>query len=234
MQYLQADQIRGKGPIATPIAGRRAIAQLLHDPTSVAYNPPTTGATGSANVHPDGSAAIIVPANRALTWQLNDANNKGVVRERLWLSAVPGEIRTCTSCHGESTLNQAGLTSPTNAPQALTTMLNWVKAIDRDNDGIKDLYDAYPTDATKSIAEPVNEQFIANLTNWANQNPDNDAAVWTTVNTATFANAAVINNHAGADNTGKLDRIRRFIDLTNMDYAKLSFDVAYEIGRAHV
>ena len=227
VQYLQADQLRGMGGTANPRAGRRPIAQLLHDPNAVAYNPPTTGAMGSANVHPDGSVAAIVPANRAVTWQLNDANNKGIVRERLWLSAVPGEIRSCTSCHGESTLNQAGLTSPTNAPQALTTLLNWVKAIDRDNDGVKDLYDAYPTDATKSVAEPVNEQFIANLTNWANQNPDNDAAAWTTLNTPTFATAAVINNHAGADNTGKLDRIRRFIDLTNMDYAKLSFDVAY-------
>ena len=227
LQYLQADQLRGMGGTVSPRAGRRPIAQLLHDPNAVAYNPTTTGATGSVNVHPDGSVAAIVPANRAVTWQLTDANNKGIVRERLWLSAVPGEIRSCTSCHGESTLNQAGLTSPTNAPQALTTLLNWVKAIDRDNDGVKDLYDAYPTDATKSVAEPVNEQFIANLTNWANQNPDNDAAAWTTANTSTFATAAVINNHAGADNTGKMDRLRRFVNLTNMDYAKLSFDVAY-------
>jgi Hydrazine synthase alpha subunit middle domain len=226
LQYLQADMLRGIGGEATPKPGRRALSRFLHDPTSMAYNPPTTGAQGSANVHPDGSVAAFVPANRALTWQLTDANNKGIVRERLWLSAVPGEIRTCSSCHGESTLNQAGQTSPTNAPQALSTLLNWVKVIDRDNDGIKDIYDAFPTDATKNIAEAVNEQFITNLTNWANQNPNADAATWTTASTPTYANAAMINNRA-VDNTGKSDFLRRFVDLSNMDFAKLTFDVAY-------
>lgn len=226
LQYLQADQIRGMGGTASPRAGRRTIAQFLHDPTVMAYNPPTTGAQGSANVHPDGSVAAFVPANRALAWQLNDANNKGIVRERLWLSTIPGEIRTCTSCHGESTLNQAGQTSPTNAPQALTTLLNWVKVIDRDNDGVKDIYDAFPTDPTKNIAEPVTEKFIAGLVNWANQNPDNDAVTWATTTTSCYDNSLVINNRA-VDNTGKMDRLRRFVDLTNMDFVKLSFNIAY-------
>ncbi len=226
LQFLQDDMLRGKGYNNTPGPGRRGVPQFLHDPTAMAYNPPTTGAQGSANVHPDGSAAMIVPAKRALAWQLNDANNKGIVRERLWVSALAGEIRTCTSCHGENTLNQAGQTSPTNAPQALTTLLNWVKVIDRDNDGVTDIYDAYPTDPTKNIAEPVNEQFIANLNNWINQNPNSDAVTWTTASTPTYATAAMINNRA-VDNTGKSDRLRRFIDLTNMDVAKLTFDVAY-------
>ncbi|MCP9770951.1 hypothetical protein EGI22_23855 [Lacihabitans sp. LS3-19] len=226
LQFLQNDQIRGIGGINTPKAGRRGIARFLHDPTAMTYNPPSTGAQGSANVHPDGSVAMIVPAKRALTWQLTDANNKGIVRERLWLSTRPGEIRTCTSCHGESTLNQAGLTSPTNAPQALTTLLNYVKTIDSDADGIKDIYDAFPNDPAKHIAEPVNEKFISNLSNFLNQNPDNDAITWTTQSTTCNANSAMINNRA-ADNTGKIDRLKRFVDLSNMDYAKLSFDVAY-------
>ena len=226
LQYLQGDQIRGMGGTANPRAGRRVLSRFLHDPNALAYNPPTTGAQGSANVHPDGSVAAIVPANRALTWQLNDANNKGVVRERLWLSTIPGEIRTCTSCHGESTLNQAGLTSPTNAPQALTTLLNWVKVIDRDNDGIKDIYDAYPLDPALNIAQPVDEKFISGLVNWANQNPDNDAVAWTTTSNSCYAASASINNRA-ADNTGKIDRLSRFVDLYNMDVAKLTFDVAY-------
>jgi hypothetical protein len=169
---------------------------------------------------------MIVPAKRALTWQLTDANNKGIVRERLWLSTRPGEIRTCTSCHGESSLNQAGQTSPTNAPQALTTLLNHVKTIDSDNDGVKDIYDAFPNDPTKNIAEPVNEKFVVNLANWINQNLDNDAVSWTTQSNTCNANSAMINNRA-ADNTGKIDRLRRFVDLSNMDFAKLSFDVAY-------
>jgi Hydrazine synthase alpha subunit middle domain len=226
LQFLQDDQIRGIGGINTPKAGRRGIAQFLHDPTAMTYNPPTTGGQGSANVHPDGSVAMIVPAKRALTWQLNDANNKGIVRERLWISTKAGEIRTCTSCHGESTLNQAGQTSPTNAPQALTTLLNHVKNIDSDNDGFKDIYDAFPNDPTKHIAEAVNENFTANLANWINQNLDNDVVTWTPQSNTCGANSAMINNRA-ADNTGKIDRLRKVIDLTNFDVAQLSFDVAY-------
>jgi Hydrazine synthase alpha subunit middle domain len=226
LQFLQNDMLRGIGGINTPRAGRRGIAQFLHDPKAITYNPPTTGSQGSTNIHPDGSAAMIVPAKRALTWQLTDANNKGIVRERLWLSTKAGEVRTCTSCHGESTLNQAGFTSPTNAPQALTTLLNHVKVIDSDNDGIKDIYDAFPYDNTKHIAEAVNEKFTTNLVNWINQNVDNDAVTWTTQSNTCNANSAMINNRA-IDNTGKIDRLRKVIDLSNMDLATLTFDVAY-------
>jgi Hydrazine synthase alpha subunit middle domain len=226
LQFFQNDFLRGIGGINTPKPGRRGIAQFLHDPTAMTYNPPTTGSQGSANIHPDGSVAMIVPAKRALTWQLTDANNKGIVRERLWISTKAGEVRTCTSCHGESTLNQAGLTSPTNAPQALTTLLNHVKVIDSDNDGFKDIIDAFPYDATKHIAEAVNEKFTTNLVNWINQNIDNDAVTWTTQSTTCSANAAMINNRA-ADNTGKIDRLKKVMDLTNFDAAQLSFDVAY-------
>jgi hypothetical protein len=226
LQFLQADMLRGIGGMATPKPGRRGIAKFLHEPAAMLYNPPTTGTQGSANVHPDGSAAMIVPAKRALTWQLTDAANKGIVRERLWVSTKAGEIRTCTSCHGESTLNQAGQPSPANAPQALTTLLNYVKGIDSDNDGIKDIYDAFPSDAARQIAEPVNEKFVANLASWVNQNLDNDAVTWSTQSNTCHANSAIINNRA-LDNTGKIDRLRRFVDLSNMDVAKLTFDVAY-------
>lgn len=226
LQFLQSDQIRGKGGINNPREGRRGIAQFLHDPTAMLYNPPTTGTQGSANIHADGSAAIVVPAKRALTWQLTDQNNKGIVRERLWLSARPGEVRTCTSCHGESTLNQAGHTSPTNAPQALTTLLNHIKVIDTDNDGVKDIYDAYPNDVNKQIAEAVNEKFTSNLASWINENLNNDATAWTIQSTTCHANSAMIDNRTN-DNTGRIDRLRRIIDMTNMDVATLTFDVAY-------
>lgn len=226
LQFLQSDQIRGIGGMGSPRAGRRGIAQFLHDPTAMLYNLPTTGAQGSSNIHADGSVAMVVPAERAITWQLTDQNNKGIVRERLWLSARPGEIRTCTSCHGESTLNQAGQTSPTNAPQALSTLLNHIKVIDTDNDGVKDIYDAYPNDPAKQIAEAVNEKFVTNLSNWINENLNNDAVAWTTLSTTCHANAAMINNLT-IDNTGRIDRLRRIIDMTNMDVATLTFDVAY-------
>ncbi|RYU97481.1 3-coathanger stack domain-containing protein [Emticicia agri] len=226
LQFLQADQIRGIGGINNPRPGRRGIAQFMHDPTAMLYNPPTTGAQGSTNIHADGSAAMVVPAKRAISWQLTDQNNKGIVRERLWLSARPGEVRTCTSCHGESTLNQAGNVSPANAPQALSTLLNHIKLIDTDNDGVKDIYDAFPNDPAKQIAEAVNEKFVSNLANWMNENLNNDAVAWTTLSTTCHANAAMINNRA-IDNTGRIDRLRRIIDMTNMDVATLTFDVAY-------
>ena len=226
LQFLQNDQVRGIGGINTPKAGRRGIAKFLHDPLAMTYNPPTSGSQGSTNLHPDGSAAMIVPAKRALSWQLTDANNKGIVRERLWLSTKAGEIRTCTSCHGESTLNQAGQPSPSNAPQALTTLLNHVKNIDSDNDGFKDIYDAFPNDNTKNVAEALNENFTTNLANWINQNLDNDVVTWTTQSNSCNSNSAMIDNRA-ADNTGKIDRLRKIIDLTNFDSAQLSFDVAY-------
>src|SRR5206468_4572690 len=82
----------------------------------------------STQLAPDGSMASIVPARRALSWQLTDTNNTGVVRERYWLTFQPGEIRTCASCHGVNTLDQANHPPPTNTPLALIRLLNYWKA----------------------------------------------------------------------------------------------------------
>ena len=71
--------------------------------------------------------AAIVPARRALSWQLTDTNNTGVVRERYWITFQPGEIRTCTSCHGINTVDQANHTTPTNTPAALVDLLKYWK-----------------------------------------------------------------------------------------------------------
>jgi hypothetical protein len=69
--------------------------------------------------------AAFVPARRAMTWQLTDADGAGVVRERFWLTFQPGEIRVCTSCHGLNELDQAGDPMPENPPEALRTLLQW-------------------------------------------------------------------------------------------------------------
>ena len=71
--------------------------------------------------------AAIVPARRALSWQLTDTNSVGVVRERYWITFQPGEIRTCASCHGVNTLDQANHPVPTNTPLALVTLLDYWK-----------------------------------------------------------------------------------------------------------
>jgi hypothetical protein len=129
LQLFQADQLRSLnfGNPATPRAGRRVIAQYLHDPA--VDNPAPAGAPlASVQLGTDGSMAAIVPARRAICWQLTDTNNTGVVRERYWITFQPGEIRTCASCHGVNTIDQANHAPPTNSPLALVSLLNYWKS----------------------------------------------------------------------------------------------------------
>ncbi len=116
-QIFQADLIRGyTGP------GRRVIAQPMHGPnTALVPNP--GGPPSSVKIAADGSSAAFVPARRALAWQSTDAAGNPVVRERVWVTMQPGEVRVCASCHGANTQNQAGLPSPTNKPEALRDLL---------------------------------------------------------------------------------------------------------------
>ena len=107
-QILQANMIRAYNNGSIYQRGRRPIAQ----PMSVAANPANAGGpSGSVRIAADGSTAAFVPASRALTWQSTDAAGVPVVRERLWVTMQPGEIRTCTGCHGENARNQAGATT---------------------------------------------------------------------------------------------------------------------------
>lgn len=127
MQLFQADQLRGLGGIQSPDPGRRVIAQLMHDASALAVQLPNpNGPASSVMLGSDGSMAAFVPARRAMTWQLTDPSGAGVVRERMWLTFQPGEIRVCASCHGANDKDQAGNPPPTNQPQALMTLLqNW-------------------------------------------------------------------------------------------------------------
>ena len=128
LQMFQADQIRGYGGTAAPREGRRVLAQAMHDPK--VKNPANPGAPGgSVKLAPDGSSAAFVPARRAMTWQLTDTTGKAVVRERNWITFQPGEIRTCASCHGLNTKDQAGGSQPMNKPQALRTLMQYWKQL---------------------------------------------------------------------------------------------------------
>jgi hypothetical protein len=123
-QLFQADQLR-----AYPgRPGRRVIAQPLHD--GMANNPANGGGpAGSVRIAADGSTAAFVPARRALTWQTTDPAGNAVVRERNWITFQPGEMRTCASCHGVNTVNQAGFPTPVNKPQALRELLKHWKTM---------------------------------------------------------------------------------------------------------
>ena len=121
MQLFQGDLIRGYSNFH---GGRRPIAQLMHD----AVNPPLDpdSPPSSVRLGADGSMAAFVPARRAVTWQLVQDDGTPVVRERLWLTFAPGDMRVCTNCHGinrtDVVLNQP---PPTNPPQALRDLVRW-------------------------------------------------------------------------------------------------------------
>ncbi|MBL6750811.1 MAG: choice-of-anchor D domain-containing protein [Nevskia sp.] len=141
LQLYQADQLRGytanglppqSGGSPTP--GRRNLAEPMHDPAAVAAMGTLLDGSAQTPIAADGSVAAFVPAGRAMTWELVDAGktgwDRGIVRERNWLSFKPGELRVCTNCHGINTYDQAGHTAPTNAPQALSGLMQqWVKVV---------------------------------------------------------------------------------------------------------
>ena len=114
-QIMQADSVRG-------YAGRPG-RRVLGKPMTSTFNPSTTGPVGSVQIAFDGSSAAFVPANKALAWQTTDASGEPVVRERVWVTMQPGEIRTCAGCHGENSSNQANALQPTNKPLALRALM---------------------------------------------------------------------------------------------------------------
>ena len=126
-QIFQGDQIRGLTMGGgEPVPGRRVLAQPMHEPAAI--NPPNpNGPPGSVAIAPDGSTAALVPAKRALSWQLTDGSGEGVVRERYWVTFQPGEVRTCTTCHGLSSADQLGQPEPENPPQALAELLQHLR-----------------------------------------------------------------------------------------------------------
>lgn len=139
LQLFQGDLIRGYSQFHD---GRRPLAQLLHD----GLLPPLAGAPpGSVRVAADGSVAALVPAGRALTWQLVGADGTPVVRERYWVTFAAGEMRACTNCHGiNRTDTVLGQPPPTNPPEALRQLASWWQAT----------YDGGAPTATPSTTTP--------------------------------------------------------------------------------
>jgi mono/diheme cytochrome c family protein len=127
LQFLQADYLRGytNGPNGVAVPGRRVLATPMHDSAPLNYaSSKNASPIGGTELMPDGSQATIVPANRAVTWQLTGTNNNdSVVKERYWITFRPGEVRTCANCHGINAGDQLGRPAPTNAPLALKKLL---------------------------------------------------------------------------------------------------------------
>lgn len=129
-RFYQADLRRGYlVGAASPQPGRRVVATPMHD--TAAMNVQTVGApAGAVKIGDDGSVAAIVPAGKAMTWELlnNDAARTSQVKERFWITFQPGEVRTCANCHGINTADQAGAPPPSNLPTALADLLAYWKA----------------------------------------------------------------------------------------------------------
>jgi len=73
---------------------------------------------GVVPVEKDGSAHFLVPANRSIFFQALDEDFRELQRERTYVNYVPGEVRSCGGCHGQSNRTAALGTSP--VPIALT------------------------------------------------------------------------------------------------------------------
>jgi len=73
---------------------------------------------GVVPVEKDGSAHFLVPANRAIFFQALDENFRELQRERTYVNYGPGEVRSCTGCHGQATRTASPAASAT--PLALT------------------------------------------------------------------------------------------------------------------
>lgn len=71
---------------------------------------------GVVPVEEDGSAHFVVPANRSIFLQALDADFQELQRERTYVNYMPGEVRSCTGCHGQS--NRTASVS-SGAPMAL-------------------------------------------------------------------------------------------------------------------
>jgi hypothetical protein len=117
MQVFQADQVRGY----QVRDGRRTLPIAMH---GADVGPTPAGAPpGSVALGKDGSMAAIVPARRALSWQTVGPGGKAVVRERVWVSFAPGEIRACPTCHGVNKMTQMDTPIPETTPEALKALL---------------------------------------------------------------------------------------------------------------
>jgi hypothetical protein len=124
LQLFQADLLRGTGLRGgAPNAGRRVLAQQLHEPLVDNVPPISSAPIGSVPIASDGSFAALVPARRAMTWQLTAPDGESVVRERYWVTFQPGEVRTCANCHGVNRHDQIGRPAATSAPLALRDFL---------------------------------------------------------------------------------------------------------------
>ena len=72
---------------------------------------------GVVPVEKDGSAFFKVPAKRNIFFQALDENFMEIQRERTYVNYSPGEVRSCSGCHGRN--NNTAHTTATNTTMAM-------------------------------------------------------------------------------------------------------------------
>ena len=104
---------------------------------------------GVVPVEPDGSAHFVVPANRSVFLQALDEHFREVQRERTYVNYAPGEMRSCTGCHGQS--ERAVTPGPSPILLALTRAPSLPEPqpcdrVEHGGDGLAGQVIHYPTD----------------------------------------------------------------------------------------
>ncbi len=119
LQFIEGMQLRGYTDF---VSGRRVLGANLRS-VNIPSQFSASVAPASYKIQSDGSVAMLLPSERALSWQLVDERGEAVVRERFWVTFQSGEIRVCTSCHGINERDQSGNRTPKNSPKALRLLL---------------------------------------------------------------------------------------------------------------
>lgn len=178
-----ADLKRLKNPEATTAAQRPArfvrVTQAV--PVPVGLPRAILGETdfepqqllGYAEIEPDGSFKVKVPADTPLALTVVDAEGRGFTPHTSWLQVRPGETRTCNGCHSPrrgDALNVepiAGNHPPlfgVNAPGALhvhpgTTVSSVLRAEDPEGDRLTYRIVDLPSQGTAFITDEINGNF---------------------------------------------------------------------------
>lgn len=178
-----ADLQRLKDPQLTSAAQRpaRFVRVTRAVPVPAGLSRQTIGETdfepqqllGYAEIEPDGSFKVKVPADTPLALTVVDAEGRGFTPHTSWLQVRPGETRTCNGCHSPrraSALNVepiAGNHPPlfgVNAPGALhvhpgTTVTSVLRAEDPEGDPLTYRIVDLPTQGTAFIIDEISGAF---------------------------------------------------------------------------
>ena len=127
VSLIGATDIECDGSTAVFVPARRALSWQSTDNATTRGVPPAVPKLleGSKTGAQDGT---IANNNNGSSVYPASNNHYPVIRERLWVTAQPGEIRSCPGCHGSNDTNQAGIFTPTDyEPLALKKLLDYWK-----------------------------------------------------------------------------------------------------------